>query len=464
MFAPDQLAQWTGGRWTAQPVSPLSGFATDSRTLRPGQVFVALQTAQRDGHEFLLAAAAAGASAALVQRRNPALALPQLVVADPLAAFQQIAREHRRQFRGPVIGITGSCGKTSTKELLALLLGGEAGGVLATTGNLNNHLGVPLTLTRLDPAAHRFAVVEAGISAPGEMDVLAGMIEPDLALVTLVAPAHLQELGSVEGVAAEKARLPAAVRPAGVAIFPNDCTQFSAFRELGVRTMVIEPAEVVRPTEPPKDKVYFAVTQRNESTAIAIAYGAPPPFVFRMRRISAGMAQNATLAICTALWLGVSPADIQQRLEHWQPVQWRGELRRAADRLLYLDFYNANPASMADAVDTFCALTPVEQPRLFVLGCMEELGSDAARYHRELGRSLPVRADDRVIVIGGEAASVAAGAREQGGRDGQIEVVTALEPVTARIAGWRGSVFVKGSRRYQLEKTLAPELVGAAHH
>jgi UDP-N-acetylmuramoyl-tripeptide--D-alanyl-D-alanine ligase len=224
----------------------------DSRQLRTGEVFVAIRTAQRDGHDFLAAAQAAGASAAIVATPQPALALPQLVVADPLTALQVIARTHRRAFTGPVVGISGSAGKTSTKNLLALLLGGEAGGVLATEGNLNNHLGVPLTLTRLDPAVHKCAVVEAGISAPGEMAPLAAMIEPDVAINTLVAAAHTAELGGLEGVAREKAILPAAVREAGVAIFPRSSAEFPAFRDLGVRRMIIERAEVIRPESPPR--------------------------------------------------------------------------------------------------------------------------------------------------------------------------------------------------------------------
>src|SRR4051812_32949647 len=133
-FAPEDLATWTGGRWTTRPTVPLSGFTMDSRQLRAGQVFVAIATEKRDGHEFLASAQAAGASAAIVARPNPTLLLPQLVVVDPLLAFQIIARKHRRTFRGPVIGISGSAGKTSTKNLLALLLGGETAGVLATEG------------------------------------------------------------------------------------------------------------------------------------------------------------------------------------------------------------------------------------------------------------------------------------------------------------------------------------------
>jgi len=463
VFSPSELAEWTGGRWTATPVAPLSGFTMDSRQLRAGEVFVAIRTAQRDGHAFLAAAQAAGASAAIVATPQPALALPQLVVADPLTALQVIARTHRRAFTGPVVGISGSAGKTSTKNLLALLLGGEAGGVLATEGNLNNHLGVPLTLTRLDPAVHKCAVVEAGISAPGEMAPLAAMIEPDVAINTLVAAAHTAELGGLEGVAREKAILPAAVREAGVAIFPRSSAEFPAFRDLGVRRMIIERAEVIRPESPPSDRIYFTVTHREDTTAVAVAYGLPPPLVFTLRRVSDGMAQNAVLAICAALWLGVPHARIQSRLSGWQPAALRGEIRREGNRLLYLDCYNANPASMADALSAFQAIAPAGQPRLYVLGCMEELGPDSATHHHMLGRSLVLRPGDRLFVIGEQANAVCAGVLENGDFTRQLQIVSTLDPVTACLAEWTGAVFVKGSRKYRLETILENQPAEAAH-
>ncbi|MEI7567761.1 MAG: Mur ligase family protein, partial [Opitutaceae bacterium] len=148
-FTAEKMATWTGGHWVGSPGSPLSGFTADTRTLVAGQGFVALKTAQRDGHDFLAAAAARGAVAALVSQAVSGSSLAQLVVPDPLRALQRIAREHRREFNGTVIGVTGSVGKTSTKDLLGILLGG-ATHVLTTEGNLNNHLGVPLTLTKLD--------------------------------------------------------------------------------------------------------------------------------------------------------------------------------------------------------------------------------------------------------------------------------------------------------------------------
>ncbi|MBI5688503.1 MAG: UDP-N-acetylmuramoyl-tripeptide--D-alanyl-D-alanine ligase [Verrucomicrobia bacterium] len=462
-FDPQQLADWTGGRWTSPPAVPLTSFHFDSRQLQPGAVFVAVRTAQRDGHDFLAAAARAGAGAALVGKPDPAVALPQLVVADPVGAWHAIAREHRRRFAGPVVGISGSAGKTSTKDLLALLLGGPTAGVIATEGNFNNHLGVPLTLTRIDPQQHRLAVIEAGINLPGEMDALATMIEPDVAIITLVAAAHTEALGGIEGVAREKARLPAATRTSGVAVFSRETAEHAPFRELGVRRMEVERAEVVRPAEPPKDRVYFAITHRSDETAVALAYGPPPPRRFVFRRVSDGMAQNAVLAICAALWLGVTEQEIQSRLRDWRPAALRGEVREIDGRMFYLDCYNANPASMADALATFDAIAPVATPRLFVLGCMEELGPEAPAHHRALGRRLRLRDGDQLYVTGTWASAVVAGVEEQGRGRAQVRVVEDLEPVRAALHDWPGAVFVKGSRKYALERALEGVVGEVAH-
>jgi UDP-N-acetylmuramoyl-tripeptide--D-alanyl-D-alanine ligase len=445
-FAPAYLATWTGGHWTSKPALPLAGFTQDTRQLRAGQVFVALRTDKRDGHDFLVTAMAAGASAALVSRPDTALALPQLVVDDPLRAFQAIAREHRRAFRGAVVGVTGSCGKTSTKNLLARLLGGEPL-VLATEGNLNNHIGVPLTLTRLEPGGHELAVIEAGISGPGEMDVLGGMIEPDYGIVTLVAPAHTEELGGLAGVAREKAVLLQHVRPGGLSVFPKQCWDFHAFQDLPQQSVVLVPeGESVHAPR----SVTLRVRVSPMSTEIVL--GGRRHFDFR--RVSRGMAENAGLAIILASELGVTDDAIQRSLDDWQPAKWRGEFRHDGKRLLYLDFYNANPASMNDALDAFASIVPANEPRLYVLGCMEELGIEAASYHRELGNRLRLRPQDSAFVIGGHAVDVVAGVADAGFSTENIEIVNTLTPVAARIAGFNGAVFMKGSRRYELEKAL----------
>jgi UDP-N-acetylmuramoyl-tripeptide--D-alanyl-D-alanine ligase len=236
-------------------------------------------------------------------------------------------------------------------------------------------------------------------------------------------------------------------------VFSKETAAFPAFRALDIETMIVERADVVRPSEPPKNKVFFAVSHRGEQTAVSLAYGNPPPKMFILRRVSDGMAQNAALAICTALWLGIPIETIQARLAGWQPAKFRGEIRRIDGRLVYLDCYNANPASMADALATFESITSVDEPRLFVLGCMEELGTEAAAHHHQLGRTLRVGKHDRVFVIGTHAHEVSAGLREADATR-PVDVITSLEPVAAFFARWPHAVFVKGSRRYQLEKIL----------
>jgi len=462
-FNPHQIEAWTGGRWTTVPVSSLTGFTIDTRQLREGQVFIALKTAQRDGHDFLQVAREAGASAAIVSTQQLDVDLPQLVVPDPLTAFQTIARKHRQNFHGPVIGISGSVGKTSTKDLLAALLGGEEAGVLATLGNLNNHLGVPLTLTKLDADLHKFAVIEAGISGPGEMAPLASMIEPDLAIITLVAPAHIEELGSLEGVASEKAILPKAVRSDGVAVYPQQCETFEAFREAQVSRIVVERADVIRPEKAPADRVFYTITHREEETAIAIAYGQPPPLVFTLRRISDGMAQNAVLAICAALRLGVEFELVRERILLWSPANMRGELREIDDKQVYVDCYNANPASMKDALEVFSATTSNQHPRLFVLGGMEELGVDSERYHHELGLSLKLGPADKIYMIGGQAAAMRTGALEAGLSEEHVVVVDDVRALQSLFDEFRGPVFLKGSRRYRLETLLTETKPEASH-
>jgi UDP-N-acetylmuramoyl-tripeptide--D-alanyl-D-alanine ligase len=436
-FGTDDLAQWTGGTWTARPGGSIGGFAIDSRRVRPGDLFVALRTDRRDGHDFLEAAAAAGATAALVAGARPGVPLAQLVVADPLAAFQRIAREHRNRFYGKVVAVSGSAGKTSTKELLAQLLG-EPGEVLATEGNLNNHLGVPLTLTRLDAHRHRWAVVEAGISAPGEMARLAGMIEPDAAVITLIGPAHLEELGGLEGVAREKSALIRGVRPGGVAVFPRECESWAAFRRLPVPSIPVDFT-----LQPGRESVEVVLHRPGGGERFIV----PSP--------SEGMARNAALALELARYFGVAAGPLRRRLARWRPAPGRGEIRREGGRLWYLDYYNANPASMADALRAFRRLAGGREPKLYILGGMEELGSDEARYHRELGAGLDLAPADRVLVVGPQGPLVRQGALEAGARPEQIVLADTAAEGAALAAGFTGAIFVKGSRKHQLEQAVA---------
>jgi UDP-N-acetylmuramoyl-tripeptide--D-alanyl-D-alanine ligase len=211
---------------------------------------------------------------------------------------------------------------------------------------------------------------------------------------------------------------------------------------------------VIRPTFAPKGRAYYALSHRAERTGISLVHAGQPATVYAMRRVSDGMAQNAALAICAALQLGITREQIQERLARWMPGKLRAEVKRVDGRLLYLDCYNANPASMADALATFDAIAPAGEPRLYILGCMEELGAESASHHHALGCSLRLRDHDQLIVIGTHAHDVCAGVLEQGDFSRQIQIAASHEPIAALLAEWRGAVFVKGSRRYQLEKIL----------
>ncbi len=383
----------------------------------------------------------------------------------PSALFRPSPENTAARSRAPWRRSPGVRAKTSTKELLAILLGGIAGGVVATEANYNNQIGVALTLTRLDPERHRFAVIEAGISEAGEMRILAAMIEPDLAVVTLVAPAHLADLGTLDNVAREKAGIAATLRKGGVIIYPRTCEQFPAFRSLPHKSRIpLERVDLLNDSAAPEGRAQYFLAQTGEHTSLDVAFGPPPPAAFRIRRLTDGMAQNAALAVCAAIRLGASRDEIQRRIPLWKPSPLRGEWRVSDGHRLYLDCYNANPVAMADALSAFNAVAPQEEPRLYLIGCMEELGAGSLRFHAELGRAIGLRAADRLIVIGTQAEAVVRGAVEAGAGSAQVGTAESIESAAAAIAAFRGSVFVKGSRRYGLERAFSGQEHAEAFH
>ena len=199
-FNPSDLANWCSGEWTKLPETKINGFSIDTRNLGEGELFVAIKD-NRDGHEFLISQSKRGACGALVTNLVNDRNIPQLISGNSLTALQAIAQSHREKCHGKVVGITGSCGKTSTKDILTLLLGYES--THSTDKNLNNHLGVPLTLLGIDPLVHKHSVVEAGINQTNEMSVLAKMISPNIAIITNVGSSHLEGLISEDIVAKE---------------------------------------------------------------------------------------------------------------------------------------------------------------------------------------------------------------------------------------------------------------------
>jgi UDP-N-acetylmuramoyl-tripeptide--D-alanyl-D-alanine ligase len=415
-FAAADLAAWTDGRWTTAPAA-VTGFGTDTRALGAGDAFVALRTDRRDGHDFLPDARARGAACALVSRP----------VADPL----------------PQLGV----GKTSTKDLLGALLGPTA---FVTEANLNNLLGVPLMLLRLEPTRHRYAVIEAGMSVPGELGVSAAILRPDVAIVTAVAAVHLEGVGSLAGVAREKATLVGALAEGGRAILPAALLAWPDFAAHADRCVAVrfvgEPAPAVRPA-----RLVEASLGEEAGRRVLRLDGES----FPLGPVSDGLARNAALAILAARAVGADLAALRAALVAWSPPVGRGSVHADGARTFYVDCYNSSPAALLDAARCFDRLSAAARPRLWVLGGMAELGADSAALHRGCGAELPVRADDAVVAFGGDAAQLLAGLPV--GPGPRVAAGT-LDDVRAAIAAHAGFVFVKGSRSFALERALPTTL------
>lgn len=452
-FQPECLAKITGGEWHAgQPVA-VGGFCFDTRKIGRGDCFVALQTENRDGHDFLPDAAAKGASSALTARVVDC-DLPQLVVADPLSALGAIAADTRAQFSKPVVGITGSCGKTSTKEMLRLLLGEST--THATAGNWNNRIGVPMTLLGLDSRKHTFVVIEAGINQPGEMALLGGMIRADLSILTNIGPAHLELLGSLEGIAEEKSKLARQSRQDAPVILPAEALQYPAYAKMASRCIAVCFDDEALP-QGTKEVVACRIMPTANGMKMKVMIEGQ---TYTVRSSSMGIARNAALAIVAARSLGVPDQTLAERIRQWAPESTRGRVVDTGDRFYYVDCYNANPASMHDSLQAFQNSAPTDLPRCYVIGAMNELGESAEPFHLAVGGGLRLRPEDRVVFVGPGALNAAylRGVETQGIPAGQVQCVENIDCIESMVADFKGALFLKGSRAYHLENLLPASL------
>ncbi|MBH54682.1 MAG: hypothetical protein CMI18_10085 [Opitutaceae bacterium] len=439
------FSEWTGGKWSQDPPAEITEFNIDSRKVEDRQVFVAIRTGRRDGHDFVKNAKSRGAVAALVTREDPKLEFPQLVVPNVEKALHDMALKVRIKFTGTLVAITGSCGKTSTKEFLSSLLGD---GNLKTRGNLNNHLGVPLTLLRLNKE-YENAVVEIGMNAPGEIAGLARISQPDYSIITTVAPVHLQGVGSLEGVALEKAALAAATQV--LTVLPSTCFRFAPFSDLKAPCLVAGKPEPGRYYPVSCRFVDFSLDHSKNQTDIVIRPSKGRVMSFSTGRTSNGMARNMVLCLLLCLERGMDPNDLQARLNIWKPEDLRCERIQLGGLDIFLDCYNANPSSMRDSLEYFQATTPEDRPRFYVIGGMKELGEYTEGYHEELGRSFKLRSIDRLYLTGREVNGFIRGFRTAGKDEDLLKVFDDDREVVTELKDQAGSVFLKGSRAYALE-------------
>ncbi len=451
----DRIAAAVGGRALgADPEATFTGVSTDSRTIKPGELFVALRGEHFDGHAFGPAARAAGAAGAMVQTGLAEVqdwpeGFVQIEVADTLRALGDLARQVRNEFTGPLAAVTGSNGKTTTKEMLAQILARRRA-VLKTEGNLNNLIGLPLTLLRLTDA-HRAAVVEMGMDRPGEIARLTEIAGPTLGLITNVGPAHLQRLGSVEAVAAAKGELFAGLSPIATAVVNADDPLVAAQAERfgGDKvTFGFSPAADVR--------IEGLATSPLGSTFVLV-HG-PESRPIRLPLVGGHNAANALGAAAAALVLGASLDDVAAALADFRPLPGRQAfIRLAGGATLIDDTYNANPASMAAALRTLAAVRG-EGRGLCALGDMLDLGPESAEAHRRIGRLIGALDLGPVFLVGGWAEEVAAGAREAGLNHAGLRLFAGHDQLAAdleREMKPTDTVLVKGSREAAMDKVVA---------
>ena len=425
------------------------GVTTNSKTVEPGNLFVALRGERFDAHDFLADVVTRGAAAVVVERLPAGLAIPALIVPDTRHALGQIAHWWRKQFSIPVIGVTGSNGKTTVKEMIASILSTAFGAqnYLATRGNLNNEIGVPLTLFNLD-TQHQAAVVEMGMNHPGEIARLTEIAQPTVGLVNNAQREHQEFMASIAAVAEENGAVIQGLHDNGCAVFPADdefaplWTAYAGSRNL----------------------LSFALDKQAAVTAqwTPIDFGSQVEINARGERISVVLSaagehnvRNALAACAATLAIGIDLQSIARGLTAFTPVAGRLQKKQATNGAIVIDdTYNANPDSVRAAIDV---LANAPSPRTLVLGDMGEVGSEGIAFHEEIGEYARTRHIDQLFTVG----ELARHASRAFGRPARhFETMETLNEEVASVPPG-ASVLVKGSRFMQMERVVQ-RLTGAA--
>ena len=449
------LEQASGGKLSrGEGHVSVGKISTDTRALTPGDCFVALAGERFDAHDFLPAAVEAGARVLVVSKTGGLAGIPAhvavIVVEDTLVALGELARFHRLRHRIPVVGVSGSNGKTSTREMIAGILSLHRD-VLKNYGNFNNLIGVPLTLLGLEER-HRAAVVEMGISVPGEMARLARIAAPTVGVVTNIHPAHLEGLGSLDGILREKAKLWDALEEDGLAVVNMDDKRLFGYSE-GLRCRKIafslsNPDALVR--------VDGTVGESNGASRFRLLLGGES---VEVRLPVAGMhhVQNALAAAAVAWGMGESPEMVAEGLSRHQAVKQRMQMRpRRGGGMIVDDSYNANPGSMLAAVVAVRAAAGAN-PVAAVLGEMRELGEDGPRLHRDIGRNIGGMGLRLLVAMGDLGIEILEGAKEAGMPAQWCRHAATHDEAAERVRSEAPSnawVLVKGSRTMAMERVV----------
>ena len=461
LWTAQEAAAATGGRstcdWTA------TGVSIDTRTLAPGDLFVALKDV-RDGHEFVAQALEKGAAAALVDRVPDGVAedAPLLIVDDVLPALEDLGRAGRARTDAKVVAITGSVGKTSTKEMMRAALKGQ-GRTHAAEASYNNHWGVPLTLARM-PRDTEFAVIEIGMNHPGEISPLAVMARPHVALITTIAAAHLEAFENIEGIAREKAAIFCGLEPGGTAVINADVGT-AAILDEAARARA---ATVIRfGTAESADMRLFDVTVHDAAT-VGRAETAGEEFLFKVGTPGRHFALNALAVIAAAEAMGADRDVVVCDLGLWRPYKGRGTretlvLDAVEERMsieLIDDAFNANPTSMAAALEVLAAARVQNDigrvsrgRRIAILGDMLELGPDEARMHRDIAK-LPFMDQLQIIHCVGPRMKTLYDALPEAQRGRWTETAGELAAEAHRLVDAGDVILVKGSKGSRVSEVV----------
>ncbi|HXC59326.1 MAG TPA: UDP-N-acetylmuramoyl-tripeptide--D-alanyl-D-alanine ligase [Steroidobacteraceae bacterium] len=438
------FATLCGGRYQGEDRA-FGGVGTDTRTLRSGDIYLALRGPRFDGNDFLAAAASAGAVAAVVDRPVAAPPLPLIEVADGQAALSQAASGWRARFRGVVIGVAGSNGKTTVKEMTAAILA-QRGPCLATRGNLNNHIGVPLTLLRLSEE-HRSAVIEIGANNPGEVAALVEIARPDVGLITNAGAEHLEGFGDMDGVARAEGEMVDGLGEGGVAIINADDVYADLWRDM-TRARIVTFG-----LDNSADFTASDVSEQLTDEGFRSRFVLRAPQGTRQVQLNVGgrhNLRNALAAAAAAVSAGASLDDVVAGLAAMQPVAGRLQPGRTTQGARLIDdSYNANPSSMRAGIDV---LTSMPGRPWLVMGDMGELGDHARSSHVEIGQYARERGVLRLFATG--ALSTLAvetfGSGASWYPDTESLARALNEALTSDV-----TLLVKGSRSNRLERVVA---------
>jgi UDP-N-acetylmuramoyl-tripeptide--D-alanyl-D-alanine ligase len=447
MFTLAQALAWLpGGTLMGEGAVAVERVHSDTRTLRAGDLFVALKGERFDANDFLADARARGAAAAIAHRGKLPPGLPGIEVDDTKLALGSLAAFWRAQFALPLIAVTGSNGKTTVTQMIASVLRAwQPDAMLATEGNFNNDIGLPLQLLRLR-AGHRVAVLELGMNHPGEIAYLAGIAKPTVALVNNAQREHQEFMATVEAVARENGAVLTALPPAGVAVFPAD-EEFTAVwqslaRSRACMTFGGERADIV-----------LTGTQWHGGHWQASVKTPAGPLAYRLHIAGRHNVRNSLAAVACALAAGVPLASIAAGLEAFEPVKGRSCAVALALRgrtvTLVDDTYNANPDSVRAAVDV---LAELPGPHLLVLGDMGEVGDQGPQFHAEVGEHARARGIEHLLTLGEQSAAM---------KGRHFDEVEALQAAVLQLLPQVASVLVKGSRFMKMERVVAAITAGA---